>query len=282
MPPSSSLFKPVPPLALEDRIQKLQQELGPQIQKGNSPRDDSEERRLPSGLEDIDQLLNGGFPLGRLSEICGPASSGRTSLVLALLRETTRAGGHVAVVDCADAFDPPSAEAIGVVLESVLWVRAPNIRAGLRCSERLLETEGFPLVVMDFSAAFSGNRTASATARKNATTRSSAVPTTRRNAPGRDPIPTAAWLRLTRLAAKRSNALILLSDERLAGGSAAVALEMQPAIPRFSGTPSLLEELETCAVLVRSRPMLGGPAAGESASQSRGTKVRLKVASNAA
>ncbi len=177
----------------------------------------------PSGLDEIDDLLGGGFPVGYLSEVTGPTSSGRTSLLLALLARTTRSGACVAVIDRADAFDPPSAAARGVVLDRVLWVRAKDWRSALRSTECLLETDGFPLVVLDWT----GVREAQ--------------------------IPEAAWLRLTRLAARQQSALLLLSNERIAGSRAAVVLEMQPAVGRFSASPSLLEELETHAVLIRHR-----------------------------
>ena len=188
--------------------------------------------RHPTGLCEIDELIGGGFPSGCLSEISGPISSGRTTLVFALLAQATRSGARVAWVDRADTFDPPSAEAAGVVLEHVLWVRAQRALAALRCSERILETEGFALVVLDLTGHdLTGHG--------------------RRN--DRGSIPQAVWLRLTRLTAGKQNALVLLSDQRLAGSRAALALEMQPAIPHFTGTPALLETLETHALLTRQR-----------------------------
>ena len=67
-------------------------------------------------------------PAGALSEISGPSSSGRTTLLLRLLARATAAGSCAAVIDPSDGFDPPSAEAQGVVLDRVLWVRAPQDR----------------------------------------------------------------------------------------------------------------------------------------------------------
>jgi recombination protein RecA len=103
----------------------------------------------PTGIPDLDRLLEGGFPHGRLSEIAGPLSSGRTSLALCLLARATRAGEMVAVVDAADAFDPASAQAAGARLDRVLWARAPGWREALRSAERLLEAHGFALVLLD-------------------------------------------------------------------------------------------------------------------------------------
>ena len=105
--------------------------------------------RLATGIPALDQLLGGGFPRGRLSEVTGPLSSGRTSLALSLLAGATQRGEIVAAVDGADAFDPASAEDAGVLLDRVLWVRAPRGREALRSAERLLEAHGFALVLLD-------------------------------------------------------------------------------------------------------------------------------------
>ncbi len=199
---------------------KLLRDLGSQLTLGDRVRERL--ARLPVGRPTVDHLLGGGFPLGALSEVCGSSSSGRTSLALSLLATTTANGELAGWVDGADAFDPPSAERHGVDLDRVLWVRAPGWREALRATERLIQTEGFPLVLLDW-------------------TRSLQAP------------PTPSWIRLSRLAAATRTALLVLSTSRLAGPHAELALEMQPARARFTGTPALLEELETRIVLVRNR-----------------------------
>ncbi len=178
--------------------------------------------RLASGVSEIDRLLGGGFPRGRLSEICGGASSGRTSLALALLARTTREGRICAVVDAADGFDPRAAQAAGVVLDRVLWARAPGLRPALRAVERLLEAEGFALVWLDCTAQGLA-------------------------------APDATWQRLARTASGSSAALILLSLARAAGTAPEIALEMRALHARFTGTPALLECLETEATVLRRR-----------------------------
>jgi len=75
-----------------------------------------------SGISAID-TLTGGLPRGCLTEICGPASSGRTSMLLSALAAATRRGEFCALVDASDALDPQSAAAAGVELERLLWVR---------------------------------------------------------------------------------------------------------------------------------------------------------------
>lgn len=201
-------------------LDELLRELGPYLQRGERPAEPL--ARFATGLPEIDRLLGGGFPRRRLSEITGARSSGRTSLALALLAHTTGAGEACAVVDAADGFDPSSAQAAGVVLERVLWVRAPGLREALRSAERLLEAEGFGLVLLHLAAGAS--RTAPAT-----------------------------WSRLARAAAGSGVTLVVLSLERVAGSAAEVALEMGTAKARFTGTPPLLEGLEVEARLVRHR-----------------------------
>jgi hypothetical protein len=82
---------------------------------------------VSSGISEIDKLT-GGLPRGCLSEICGPASSGRTSVLLASLASATRRKEVCALVDVTDAFYPVSAAAAGVDFERLLWVQCglPN------------------------------------------------------------------------------------------------------------------------------------------------------------
>jgi len=77
---------------------------------------------VSSGIREIDKLA-GGLPRGCLSEICGPASSGRTSVLLAALAAATRRQEVCALVDATDALDAVSAAAAGVELERLLWIR---------------------------------------------------------------------------------------------------------------------------------------------------------------
>jgi hypothetical protein len=77
---------------------------------------------VSSGIPAID-ALTGGLPRGCLTEIYGPASSGRTTLLLAALAAATRRGEFCAVVDASDSLDPQSAVAAGVELDRLLWVR---------------------------------------------------------------------------------------------------------------------------------------------------------------
>jgi recombination protein RecA len=77
----------------------------------------------PSGVKELDAVLGGGFPRGSLVELCGPASSGRTSLAFSLLAEATERQQACAFVDVSDSLDPISLAAAGVELPRVLWIR---------------------------------------------------------------------------------------------------------------------------------------------------------------
>jgi hypothetical protein len=75
------------------------------------------------GTDALDRALSGGVPRGHVSEVVGPASSGRTSIAWAALAAATKRGESVAVIDTFDRFDPPTAHACGIELSRVLWVR---------------------------------------------------------------------------------------------------------------------------------------------------------------
>src|SRR5215217_1238391 len=81
----------------------------------------------PTGLPPLDAQLRGGVPRGQVSEIVGPRSSGRTSVLRALMATATRRGELVALIDTLDRFDPASAGAAGVDLARLLWVRGQDV-----------------------------------------------------------------------------------------------------------------------------------------------------------
>ena len=83
---------------------------------------------LSSGIAAIN-ALTGGWPRGCLTEICGPASSGRTTLLLAALAAATRRGEFCVLVDASDALDPRSTADAGVDLNRLLWVRCGDPRS---------------------------------------------------------------------------------------------------------------------------------------------------------
>lgn len=87
---------------------------------------------------------------GALTEVVGEISSGRTSLLIACLRDVTRTGAVAALVDADGAFDPAGAARAGVDLRRVLWVRCRHRRdVALRAADLLVRCPGFALVVLD-------------------------------------------------------------------------------------------------------------------------------------
>ncbi len=99
---------------------------------------------VPSGIDAIQ------LPRGCLTEIFGPASSGRTSLLLSILAAATERDEVCALVDAEDAFDPASAAAAGVRLDRLLWVAcAHNAEHALKAADLLIQGGGFGLVALD-------------------------------------------------------------------------------------------------------------------------------------
>jgi hypothetical protein len=78
---------------------------------------------VPTGVSEIDTLLAGGLPVGAITEMVGPESSGRTAITLSLLHHLTHAGRVCAWVDVSDTLSPECAAAEGVDLSRLLWVR---------------------------------------------------------------------------------------------------------------------------------------------------------------
>jgi hypothetical protein len=112
---------------------------------------------LPTGLVELDAMLSGGLPGGRLCELAGPRSSGKATLALAAAARASSAGKLVAWVDGPGELYPPAAAALGVELARLLVVR-PRVRgrdAGLavaRAGEILARSRAFALVVLDLGA----------------------------------------------------------------------------------------------------------------------------------
>src|SRR5215467_4534822 len=86
---------------------------------------------ISSGIPALD-VLAGGWPRGCLSEICGPASSGRTGIVLTALAVSTQNGAVCALVDAGDTLHPASAKAAGIEMTKLLWVRCGKTAPGNR------------------------------------------------------------------------------------------------------------------------------------------------------
>jgi hypothetical protein len=161
---------------------------------------------------------------GELTEIIGPASSGRTSLLLAALANTTARGGVAALIDVEEALDIRSAVRSGVDLDRLLWVRCGQRPVtALRGADLLVRCPGFALIVVDF-----GRRWC------------------------RMPLTAAFRLKLT--ARQRGIALLVASRRRTLGAAAAFAVEAAQARSEWVGrAPARLVALATGVRVVRAR-----------------------------
>ncbi|HWZ82010.1 MAG TPA: hypothetical protein VNW47_05270 [Terriglobales bacterium] len=224
---------------------------------------------VSSGIHELD-ALTGGFPRGSLTEICGTASSGRTSILLATLAQATRRGEVCALVDASDALHPASAAAAGICLERLLWIRCRKAVPSSRCSvpslrskhnfeksnrpesqshssywespleqvlkvtDLLLQSNGFGMIVLDLSD----------------------IPVR-----GARRIPLASWFRFRRAIEHTPTVLLILEQQPIAGSCSSVlikvagkklsSLSSQLSANRLGHT-ELLDEFEITAELLRS------------------------------
>jgi hypothetical protein len=183
---------------------------------------------LPTGIAALDAVLNGGLPRGRITELSGRRSAGRTGLACAVAARATRAGETIAWIDPEDALEPEAAAEAGVVLARTLWVRPRDVADALRAAEILLGAGGFGLAVLDL---------------------------------GQPAGRTTAWPRLLHAAERTRSVLLVVAAEREVGAAATLALEVTGRRVRWSGGPGrlvLLDGIEARVAVVRNR--LGRPA----------------------
>ncbi len=113
-----------------------------------------EVKTISSGSLGLDIALGvGGYPRGRIVEIYGPESSGKTTLAIHAIAETQKAGGVAAIVDAEHAFDPTYAEALGVDIDQLLISQPDNGEQALDIAEQLIRSGAVDLVVIDSVAA---------------------------------------------------------------------------------------------------------------------------------
>jgi hypothetical protein len=219
---------------------------------------------VSSGIAAVD-AISGGLPRGCLTEIFGPASSGRTTMLLAALAAATRRGEVCAVVDAGDALDPQSVAAAGAELNRLLWVRcadhspqrhrdteknSKNIRISkfdenaehrleqlMRATDLLLESGGFGLIVLDLC-----DLPPQATRR----------------------IPLTTWFRFRRAVEHTSTVLLAIEQQPIAGSCSSLLIKLGAARNRIKeesmnfqcSKPThaqLLTGLEINVEVVRSR-----------------------------
>lgn len=107
----------------------------------------------PTGSLSLDLALGGGIPKGRVIEIYGPESSGKTTLTLHAIAEVQRAGGTAAFIDAEHALDPAYAKRIGVDIDNLLLSQPDNGEQALEITETLVRSNAVDLIVVDSVAA---------------------------------------------------------------------------------------------------------------------------------
>ena len=109
---------------------------------------------IPTGSLSLDMALGiGGVPKGRIIEIYGPESSGKTTLALHIVAEAQKLGGEVAFIDAEHALDPAYAKALGVDTDSMLISQPDNGEQGLEICEALVRSGAIDVIVVDSVAA---------------------------------------------------------------------------------------------------------------------------------
>ncbi len=108
---------------------------------------------LPSGSLSLDIALGGGYPKGRIIEIYGPESSGKTTLTLHAIAEVQKKGGTAAFIDAEHALDPAYAKRLGVDTDNLLVSQPDNGEQALEIVETLVRSNAVDIVVVDSVAA---------------------------------------------------------------------------------------------------------------------------------
>ena len=171
-------------------------------------REKSEPQTIPTGIREVDAEC-GGLPRGAITEIAGPASSGRTTLLYSILAEATARGEVCALVDASDAFDPASAAAAGADFNQLLWIRcALHKRTALPVTDLLLQSGCWGIIALDLG---------------------DIDPRDARR------IPLNAWHRFRLAVENKPTAFIVLGQEPYAASCSALILETNKSKVRWEG-----------------------------------------------
>ncbi len=109
---------------------------------------------IPTGSLGLDMALGvGGYPRGRIIEIFGPESSGKTTLAIHAIAEAQKGGGIAAFIDAEHAFDPTYAEKLGVDMNSLYMSQPDNGEQALEVAEQLIRSSAIDIIVIDSVAA---------------------------------------------------------------------------------------------------------------------------------
>jgi hypothetical protein len=183
---------------------KIQESLGERFGIDLTIREKTAPELLRTGLSGID------IPRGTLTEICGPPSSGRTSILIAALAQATRRPEFCALIDASNNFDPHTAASAGVQLPHLLWVRCGgSSEKALKATDLIVQAGGFGMVILDLAGV-----------------------------PVRDArrISLASWFRLRHAVEKTPTALAVVSEEPNAASCATMQITNRRSGFRMAGT----------------------------------------------
>lgn len=157
---SDKTDNPVRPIASEGKLKALglaQEQINKQFGDGAIRRLGDKQavdvELVSSGALSLDLALGGGYPKGRIIEIYGPESSGKTTLTLHAIAEIQKQGGTAAFVDAEHALDPSYARRLGVDTDNLLVAQPDNGEQALEIVETLVRSSAVDLVVVDSVAA---------------------------------------------------------------------------------------------------------------------------------
>src|SRR6185503_18354483 len=165
---------------------------------------------IPTGIAEIDSFALGGLPRGAITEVFGPASSGRTSVMLSALTRATNNEEICALVDTSNSFDPDTAARAGMNCERLLWIRCDrNLEHAFKATDLLLQGGGFGLVLLDL-----GDIPANSAKR----------------------IISSWWYRFRRTLEPTPTALLVIAEDSCVRSCATLALQLEPQNPFWSSS----------------------------------------------
>lgn len=140
--------------ALDVALKKIEKNFGKGAVMRMGDKADTKISTVPSGSLALDAALGvGGYPRGRIVEIYGPESSGKTTVALHAVAEVQKHGGTAAYIDAENAMDPAYAEALGVNVDSLILSQPNTGEEGLQIADTLISSGAVDIVVVDSVAA---------------------------------------------------------------------------------------------------------------------------------
>ena len=140
--------------SLETALKQIEKDFGEGTIMKLGTRDTVEVPSISTGSFGLDKALGiNGLPKGRVVEIYGPESSGKTTLTLQIIAECQKAGGTAAFIDAEHALDPEYAKALGVDIDELLISQPDTGEQALEVTDKLVESGGLDVIVVDSVAA---------------------------------------------------------------------------------------------------------------------------------